>query len=287
MSDTEHTRIPRYLAWLLPVAIVLGLGWYKSAENRWGVDEQMALRTKAHRLEAESQTLYQELNVWAQGLYKATNPADEIFDKLNGGQPMNRERQGDYEVINWKRPEYGIRMEFTFSGQTLIGHGSHRSSVGLPGAQPETLRAQSGFAESVRRSILPYAVVLWFLALAAAITSRRHGRIASEAMFVVSLLCGAAWLVSPLYTLTPQGIFSNDPLVYALLMYVASLVVLVWRRPISASAKFQFRLQTLLAITGGVAVLLAMGEFGYVALAVFTVGAIFFGVALLWRTTAS
>jgi hypothetical protein len=94
-------------------------------------------------------------------------------------------------------------------------------------------------------------------------------------MVVLSVACGMAWLVSPLYDLTLQGILSNDSLGIALVMYVVSLGLMAFRVRHHQLLKFQFRVRTLLTITGLVAILLAMGPFGYVALAAISIGLFF------------
>jgi hypothetical protein len=119
-----------------------------------------------------------------------------------------------------------------------------------------------------------YAAIAWLVALGVAVISRRFGLVAAEAMVVISLACGTAWLVSPLYDLSLQGIVSNDSLFFALLMYLLSLSLLAFRLPNDKLPRFQFQVRTLLSVTGLVAILLAMGPFGYVALAALSAGAV-------------
>jgi hypothetical protein len=141
-----------------------------------------------------------------------------------------------------------------------------------------------GTAESIRKLIPRSAIVAWFLAFAVAATSNRFGRIAAESMVAVSLACGAAWLVNPLYSLTFRGVFSNDPLFSALMMYLASVSLLAMRTPID-HASIRFNLRALMAIIAAIAVLMAMGPLDYVAILVFGFGGVLFISILQLRIT--
>src|SRR4029079_2225950 len=100
---------------------------------------------------------------------------------------------------------------------------------------------------------------------------------AAEAMLVLVLACGTAWLVSPNYDLTPNGIFSNDVLFFAAIGYVVSLLILSWRLAGDREGprKLQFSLRTLLAVTAVASILSAAGALGYLAPAALSAGAIF------------
>jgi hypothetical protein len=268
----------RYLVWLLVLALVFGFGWYKSAENRRELEAQAAWRERIAGLEAESQTRYEDLRTWAANLSSDPDPARQIAEKLNGGRALVPVVQGTEETLKCELHHLGIELEFHLSGGRLIGHSMRRSSGLIQAANPQPgLFAHEGPAESVRRWIPTFAIVLWLVALPVAILWRRWGLVAAEAMLVLVLACGTAWLVSPNYDLTPRGIFSNDVLFYAVIGYLVSLFILSWRlagdpeRP----RKLQFTLRTLLAVTTLAAILSAAGALGYVALASLGAGAIF------------
>ncbi len=268
----------RYLVWLLVFALVFGLGWYKSAENRRELEAQAAWRERMAGLEAESQTRYKDLTTWAANLASDPDPTRQIAEKLNGGRALVPAVQGTEEILKYELNDLGIEMEFHLSGGKLIGHGSRRSSPMIQAANPQPgLFAHEGPAESVRRWIPQCAIVLWLVALPVAILWRRWGLVAAEAMLVLVLACGTAWLVSPNYDLTPNGIFSNDVLFYAAIGYVVSLFILSWRLAGDREEprKLQFSLRTLLAVTAVAAILSAAGALGYVALAALSAGAIF------------
>ena len=222
----------RYLLWLLPVALVLGLGWYKSDENWREIKAQSSWRNRIAVLEAESQIRYQELRAWADGLHQAADPQRDIADMLNHGQRLPLEKKADHEVFFWRHPEYGIEMDFNFSGEKLISHGSRRSSPEVMAATPRPpLFTHDGLAESLRRMLPVYAIACWFIAFGAAVVWQRYGLVAAEAMLVISLVSGTAWLVSPMYDFSLRGILSNDSLAFAVPMYLVSVVAVAFRLP--------------------------------------------------------
>ncbi len=92
------------------------------------------------------------------------------------------------------------------------------------------------------------------------------------------MVCGVAWLTAPNYTITVQGILSNDSLFYAAVMYVVSLACLGHRLAaellhLDCPLRFRFSLRSLLVVTAIVAVLLGMGPFGYFSLCLLVIGA--------------
>jgi hypothetical protein len=222
----------RHQFWLMVMALVLGFGCYKSRENRSEAKEQVVWRDQIARLEAASKARFEELQTWTPELHKAADPKRQIADRLADGQPLSVATDGGHETITWRHPKYGIEMTFGFSNGILVSLGSTRSSGALEKATPRPpLYAHGGYAESFRRSIPPYAGIAWLVALGVAVLSRRFGLVAAESLVVSSLAYGTAWLVSPLYELSLQGILSNDSLFLAVLMYVVILSLLAFRLP--------------------------------------------------------
>jgi hypothetical protein len=277
----------RHLVWLLVLALVLGLGWFKSDQNRREAQAQAAWREQIVVLEGQSAVRYEELKAWAATLYSDPDARAAIAQKLEGArrpevQPLAREFKAQ-DNLKYELDKYGIEFEFQFSDGRLISQASRRSVPALAAANPPPQSfAHEGPAESVRRWVPLCAIVFWLALLPVAIFWRRWGLVAAEAMLMLVLAGGTAWLVSPSYDLTPHGIFSNDVLFYAVVAYMASLVILTWRLAGASDRprKLQFSLRALLAVTTLAAILLAMGAIGYVALGTLAAGSIFVLVTL-------
>jgi hypothetical protein len=116
----------RHQFWLMVFALVLGLGWYKSAENRREAEEQAAWSSKIALLEAASRARFEELQIWTPELHTAADPKRQIAEKLTDGQPLSIDTDGN--TIIWRHPKYGIEMQFGFSNGIFVSIGSTRSS---------------------------------------------------------------------------------------------------------------------------------------------------------------
>lgn len=273
----------RLIIWILVLAVVLGFGWYKSVENRRDRERQAAWRAEFARLESEAKKEHQRWRDWLRGLYSLADARQEAADKLNGGRPFTVEPDGDYETARWTDPKYGIELELTFAGEKLVASGSHFGTGALLAAHPRPTRlAQASRAEAARQFVAQWCGWLWLVTLVVSIRGR-WGRIGAEAMLALALAYGTALLVQPHCTLTPRGVFSNDPLFFAFLMYLVSLACLASlvsteRRVRDQAWRIRFSLRSLLALITAIALLLAMGPFGYVTLCVFALGGAWFAL---------
>ena len=133
--------------------------------------------------------------------------------------------------------------------------------------------------------MLPDSPAYTWLAAIACWIVLRNWRLAAQVSLAAALACGMAWLVNPFYSITWNGVFSNDNLFFAALMLVAMRALLGMSSQ-KRSAKtpliseFRFRVFDLLVIVTAAAILLTAGPFGYVtllaAVAVALVFAMFF-----------
>jgi hypothetical protein len=275
----------RLIVWILALAVVLGFGWYKSVENRRDRERQAAWRLEFARLESEAKEGYRRWGDWLRSLYPLADARQQAADKLNGGRPLTVEPDGDYETARWTDPKYGIELELTFAGDKLVAFGRHFGTGALLAAYPQPTRlAQASRAEAARRLVAQWCVWLWLIALVASIRGR-WGRIGAEAMLALTLAHGTARLFRPGHPLTLQGIFSNDPLFFVLLMYLMSLAWLAFQvstemRARGRTWRIRFRLRSLLVLTAAIALLLAMGPFGYMSLCAFALGGAWFALFL-------
>jgi hypothetical protein len=245
-----------------------------------------------NRLKAEARAEYEQITGWIRELYDQPDARQQIESRLLETWSVTRERVEERGIANWTHRRYAIPLRTEFEGDRLVAHSARGGSMQRWKKYPQPVRvAISSPAESVRRFIAAWVGWLWLAALAITILSRRYGLIAAEAMLAISLVCGAAWAVAPNYTLTVQGVFSNDPLFFAAVMYLSSLVCLALRLAprlddLDRSLRLRFRIRTLLIATGVIAAFLAMGTFGYFALLVLTIGACIFAVILQWQHRA-
>jgi hypothetical protein len=72
------------------------------------------------------------------------------------------------------------------------------------------------------------APVAWIILLILLLFWRRYRPVLSEFLLAVAFIAATAWFVNPGYPLTPQGIFSNDMLFWALVMLALSSVAVLF-----------------------------------------------------------
>ena len=273
--------------WSLCLSIVLGAGWYKSVENRRDRARQAAWHQQIERLQTEARTEYKRTVAWIHNLYSQPGGRQQVENKLKDAWSVNWETDGHRDVANWRHEKYGIPLQTEFEQDKLVAHRAGNGHVLTMYPQPPQL-ARSSRAESIRRFVADWAGWLWLAALSITVLPRRWGLLAAQAMLAISLACGAAWLVTPHYTITIQGVLSNAPLFFAAIMYFTSLVCLAHHvaaelAHLDQPLRFRFGLRTLFILTAIVAILLAMGPFGYFTLSVSVAGSIIFLASLLPR----
>jgi hypothetical protein len=197
-------------------------------------------------------------------------------------------KEGEYDVARWTDPRYGTKYELTFAGDKLIGHGMEGGTAFLEKAYPRPVRTGlKDWRESIRRELIPPAAAVWILAMFVCWALPRVRVSAAETMIAASLVCGAAWLTSPWYSVTWQGVFANDKLFYALVMFWVGVTILAMCMPSDAVGRPRFQLQTLLGAIAVCGVLLALGPVGYVALGMLVLGLVQFAVVWGFRGTST
>lgn len=259
--------------WILLLAAILGFGWYKHRENELDRVRQEAWRERVIRLESESIAESNRAYEFIKGLYPEPDAKQRAEAHFNHGEPFELQPEGIYEVATWTHPEYGFEAELTFFGDRLASTGMKAGSVWVTSVNPQPPRFALGSrTETLRQFIARYiGIWLWLAAGFTMMFSRRFGLFAAEVMLAVSLAYCTANLVAPNYSLTLTGVLTNDPMFLAAVMYYISLMCLAYRlaqqgyRP-----SWRFSVRTILLTTTLVAILLAMGRFGVVALGVLT-----------------
>ena len=95
-----------------------------------------------------------------------------------------------------------------------------------------------------------------------------------------------AKLTAANYSLTSQGIFTNDPLVFAALMFLSSVVLLAKHSPTSLPrlTQMKFRLRSILLLTTMCAIAAAAGPLGLLAMITFLLGLLLYISVMALRT---
>lgn len=271
------------ILWTIFLVLLIASGWYKSVENRRDWDRQVAWHSRMQRLQEESRAEIKRIDALLESDRTTPLTRKDLERELNDGEPFELEEEKGRLRADWVHPEYGIPVTMYFDGHQLEGwRMTGGSFTQFPrNAQPPRT-SHSSLAEHIRRRIPGTATGVWLAALVSSLISRRAAWSAAQVMLTASLAYGAATVVAPNYNLTVQGIFSNDPMFWAVIMYVGSIIGLAinWpdRRP-----NMQFTLGHLLLVFTAAAVLLAMGPFGYFAFCVFAVGGVLLWVLLCLR----
>jgi len=164
-----------------------------------------------------------------------------------------------------------------------LAGGAPTSSKSPP--PPPVVRFTS-LAERIRRFAARWLAWAWVLLLPFALFSRRREIIAAQAGFAVAMAYAVAQLTAPNYSLTSQGIFSNDPLVMAALMFLSSVVLVAKRSPTSLQGlkQMKFRLTSILLVTTMCAIAAASGPLGLVAMIAFLFGLLLYISVLALKT---
>ncbi len=277
------------VVWILFLFFLLAACWHKADENRRDHERQAEWGKRIAKLQLESREEFDRLLKYFRAGRDRGIMRQEVEQELNDGQPFDLQPDGDRQEANWTHPRYAIPIELRFYDDRLTGWGmSSGTPMSLPeNAQPPPLRFDSP-AERIREIARTVSVYLWVLMMLAAFgLQARHDRkrawYSSQLMLATALVYGGATVISPGYDLTIQGIFSNDPMFLAVILYVGSLIALAATWP-ATHTRPQFRLRQLLVAFTAAALLLAMGPLGYFALCVFAGGGVMLMGMLRMRT---
>jgi hypothetical protein len=279
--------------WLVFLSIVFLFGWRKSVENARDTQARRVWYAEQAELTKAGQIEWTRFIAQLDSLQGKPGSQKALEDELNGGAPFDLQPLEPAEsrnnktrkVFKWSHPKYGATYSFEFDNGVLVGRGAHWGGV------PETLHpqpiltARTNSAERLRQHVARFASYTWLAAIACWIVLRNWRLASAHVSLAAALACGMAWLVNPVFSITFNGVFSNDNLFFAALMLAASAALLgISSQQRSAKtplvSEFRFRLFDLLVIITAAAILLAAGPFGYVtllaAVAVALVFALFF-----------
>ncbi|MCO6044456.1 hypothetical protein NG895_11125 [Aeoliella sp. ICT_H6.2] len=276
---------PAVVLWTVFLVLLVAGGWYKSVENSSDWERQVAWQAHMSQLQAESRQELARLDAFFESDRASPLTRADLERELNDGQPLDLEESRGRLMVDWTHPKYNIPVRLYFDGDQFEGwRMSGGSPEELPGNAKPPRTSHSSTAERIRKRIPGIATVVWVAAAVVACVGRRDAVLwpAAQVMLAASLAFGAATVVSPNYNLTVEGIFSNDPMFLAVIMYVLSLFALAIHWP-DGLPTFHFKLGHLLLIFTGVAVLLAAGPFGYFAICVFAAGGVLFWLLLAFR----
>lgn len=281
------------VVWLVFLSIVIAIGWTKSAENSH--DERALRDWEVEHAELEKAAVVDWNRRMAEfgSLQGMPGSQKELEDELNGGAPFefyspagkNLPSGDTRDVFIWTDPKYGAVYTFYFTDGIFVGLTANGGGVNGHLHPRPNYSARSNSAESLRQRIARFSTYIWCAAIFCWLAARSWRLLAAQIALAAAITSGMAWLVNPFYSITWQGVFSNDSLFFAVVMLAISAALLgitLGRAAASTSSSpaIRFRLLDLLMIITASAILLALGPFGYVALsallATFIVFASFF-----------
>jgi hypothetical protein len=292
----RHRRI---VVWVIFLGTIFGFGWYKAWENRrhqlasagWH-DAYTEFLSRRH---VESNRILGHLH----RLHGKPDSQTELTQQINDGKPFSLLPRGGREIADWTEPLYDLGARLEFEDGVLTGWKMSGDQYDyMRRNPPPNPKAWSGPAEQWRRWIARLGLGAWLISLAAWFALLRRRLVVSQFLLASALASGMAWLVSPGYSISWQGVFSNDNLALAAVMIVVSVYLLAVTLPAPSNSgipfpRFRFRLWHILLMMAVAAVLLAAGPFGFVVVCVAVVGAILFAIVYyshrsrLESTTAS
>jgi hypothetical protein len=288
-SDFLRRRVT-FIAWAVFLTLVFGFGWKKSAENERESQALSDWSAGYATFSKEADAEWRRLIAYLDSVHAKPGSQKSLEVELNGGQPFEL-RESDTnarQLIDWSHPKYGGRASFEFENGVLVGRNANW------GTPPESLYprpqavARTNSAEWLRLRIAKFAGIAWLIGLAIWFVFRRQRMIAAQLLLALALAYGMAQVVNPHYSLTWQGIFSNDPLFFAVVMLAVSVVLLAGTlaaRTSNDTLRPQFGVRHALIAITLIAAPLAAGPFGYLTLAVAVLGTGLFAAAFLVQRT--
>ncbi len=290
--------------WIVFLILCVLAGWLKASQNRTARQQYQAAQIARGQQAAQRYPL---------GLKAADRISDIHRNGLDGKKPVSRRRleqelnqgrpfslqwdqkQGRHQTT-WVDPESGRSFRLSFRDGQWTGYNTHwGSDANLPPVPPPRAIYADG-REQVRKLIVGYGPFLWFLSLLllAVLGALRailclaglppyakglqpHCQSLADALVALAILCTLAWLVNPGYSITVNGVTSNDNLAFAVFLLAISIPVLAAATPArvrdetEAKGPWQYSLRSLLLATALCAVMFALAPLGYVV-AMFAAG---------------
>jgi len=267
--------------WVAYLFLLLMAASHKAQENEQDAQRCIAWSERVDQLTRRGLIERRRINALVSTARRADNPRTLLQEALNDGRPFDETPAGDYDEAVWMDPTYGIRVNLTFSNDRLVASGMNWSSGDVQQLHPRPDRpSRLNAVEWIRSFTASVAPKLWMGLFAIALLSPWRRVLFAEVSLALALLCGAAWLVSPYYEPTLQGVLSNDSLVFAVVMIGASLTLLACRTSgldlAAAELGMQYGLKSLLMVTALAALAMATRPVGVVAALTFMVGGTYF-----------
>lgn len=266
---------------MLAISSILALAWMKDAENQRDREIVAAWQHESDELAIKAEAEATRVDAWLKGLFHQEGVRPEIEARLsNWTLSTVPQMQEDIDDLSWLHPQYGIELDMTFAGDKLVGLSRGYDFTRVFPMPP--LWSRSGYSESFRCLTAGLCVLGWAAAVAIAAGLPHYRPSAAKLMIVCGLGVGAAWLVSPWYSLNLPSILSNSWLVLSMMMYLFGVLALSLCVTLDAVTA-QFNLRTMLLVTAVVALLVAIGPLGYVAIFTFLAGGITFAALVSLR----
>jgi hypothetical protein len=277
--------------WAAYVGLLLSCGWWKDAENREDIQRQSKWQAYIGELRVEAKQHFDEVIEWMRLNSSQPDSRRTFQQRFTSDYTGTTLEEDDREEVKWVHAKYGFVIEATFLAEHVVGHGGHWGSGDIEQIHPAPPVVRfTSLAERIRRFAARWLAWAWVLLLPFALFLRRRGMIAAQAGLAVALAYAVAQLTAPNYSLTSQGIFTNDPLFFAALMFLSSVVLLAKRSPTSLPrlTQMKFRLRSILLVTTMCAIAAASGPIGLVAIVSFLFGVpLYFAVLALKALPAS
>jgi hypothetical protein len=269
------------IIWLIFLSLLFTFGWYKWSLNQRDQRALSEWKMKHDELTERSQTEWKDRVARIRALQLQADSKRQLELELNGGEPFDLKANGSYQSFDWSHPEYGGELTLNFENGVLVGHRARWGTGDPERLHPRPVRqALTGRNETWRRALIRPSLGIWLGAFVAMLVFRNLRLIFAQVMLAAGLVFGTSCLVNPHYSISWQGVFSNDYLFYALLMIALGVISVAQVLAISqASARPRYSLRWLFFAMTATALILATGPFGIVAVSV-AAFSLFLGVAV-------
>lgn len=205
--------------------------------------DQMAWMARRKQLHLAADAALQKVKSFRtpnQGADEFRPRLSELEQALNGGRPFALHPQKSEEpgrtAYLWNDPASGREFRFTLDSFGHFGYSSNWPSGPLYSwALPAPPPPAAAF-ESLRRAFIAWVSGIgvgsaaWCGVFLIFLFTTRYRPALSEVLLALAALCTVAWIVNPYFGISFRGIFSNDMLVIAGLMLLASAIMFLGTR---------------------------------------------------------
>jgi hypothetical protein len=237
----DHLARFKPLLFILAAAVLLGLTAYKAdvnAQRRMRHDEHARRLKAANALGIEAAE-----RVRSAFQVQLTMDAFEAFFgpvmPLSDADNPREDKMGHRDNMTHRYIHEDSQSQFLlrFKNDRLYGY-SYQDGMddGDTGVVLETPVFRA--TEAGRELVLGVSFIAWLLVFLWALRAARFRHKAGLLLVVLSTIYGLCWLLDPYYTLTPEGLLSNDNLAISVLMLICSVCVYLyapaWAKPAPA-----------------------------------------------------